>query len=302
MLNCLGQAVPAAGFRLSMEDGAYMEFAGSEIPLHLQVSLVPQPLSPDALRKALSSPFRQMTSPGLEEDVERHSMHVLITVRSESPIVSQMLSAVPDDLARSVTAMLGKSLDEFPAGAVEAKMTICYLVSHILVEWLRPAAIYWNQSDQLLSPDSFHRNSDHGFPAPLHIHPYLYSSGTAPDGRRITGFVTLGARHVIGREIRFKECAASFPWMYGRALMLLKMAYDNDRNVIPDGDTFGVGTDEIIRVRHIPETNEEVAMLELTVEKSIEHGIGTSPPPPQGGFGHGHGSPGRPVFGRRKPN
>lgn len=198
--------------------------------------------------------------------------------------------------------MLGRSLDEFPAGAVEAKMTICYLVSHALAERLRPSAIYWNQSDQLLSVDSFNRNMEHGFPAPLHVHPYIYSSGKSPDGRRTTGFVTLGARHIIGREIHFKECAAIFPWMHGRALMLLQMACENDRNVIPDGHTFGVGDDERIRVRHIPETAVEVAMLELTVEKSIEHGIGTVPAPQPPGLGQGFAPPGRPVFGRRKPN
>lgn len=303
MLKFLDRDYAMLDFELrNEEEGKYMVFVARAHPLYLLIQFSQQPLHPEDLRKALSSPFMQMTSPGLEKAVERHSMYVLITVSTQSPILRDVINAIPEDLASSLKDMVGKPLDEFPAVDVENKINFCYLVASFLAKPLEPIAIYWSQSDQLLSPESFHRNSNSGLPAPLHLHPYIYSTGTAPDGRRTTGFVTLGARYVIGREIHFKESAAIFPWAYSRALMLLQMAYENDRNVIPDGHSFGHGNDEIIRVRHVPKTETEVALLELTVEKSVEQGIGTPPPPQQGGFGQGYGSPGRPIFGRRKPN
>ena len=79
------------------------------------------------------------------------------------------------------------------------------------------------------------------------------------------------------------------------ALTFISTARLNDCRLIADGDSFGVLEDEVIRVRHRPPEGDDVPFIELTVEKSPQHGIGIAPPPasppPQTG---------KPVFGKRK--
>lgn len=300
ILALLSRAVPSLNFRaMHSESGNFMVLKG-EGPLFVIISQNREPLAIKGLRRAMSSPLRELTFPGLEEIAERHISNVFITVSHNSPFI-HALAGMPGELADQARALgTVAAKQDFSPQEIESKIVVCQLLANFLANALKPSAVHWCQSDQLVTTDYFAANGKGEFPCPIHVHPFLFSSGAKHNGRKTIGFRTLGARHVIGREILFNECGADLAWMYQRAINLLQMARMNNYMIVPDGESFGADNDEVIRVRHLPAQSGEVPIIELTLEKSLEFGISQvmptsswTPPP---------SAPARPVFGKRNPN
>lgn len=281
VLALLDQAFPDAGFSLQLggQEEKFFLLEGQG-PLFILVSQNRRPLPSAGFRQALHSPYQQMLSPRIDQAVAEHGSNISITVSHKLPSA---------DLVNPEFKVSAQ-----PAPLVERKIQICQrLVDHLAAP-LEATAIHWGQSNLILAPDMFAGFvAQSRFPSPLHLHPQLFSSGQDLGGRRMIGFTTFGARHVIGAEIRFNEGPADIGWMLERSLDLLQMARLNDYRPVPHGDSFGASADEVIRVRHRPAEGEDVPLIELTAETCAEQGIGVAPPPAAPASG-------RPVFGKRR--
>lgn len=255
----------------------------SDASMFVHVAQNRRPLPPENLRQALHSPYQQIMCPRIDEAVAEHTLHLIITVSHKPPIPGFINP--------------GFKVSNQSAQLVAQKISICQHLANHLAATLGATAVHWCQSNLILSPDQFSTAvADPRYPSPLHIHPQLFSSGESADGEGSIAFRTMGARHVIGREILFSECPADVRWMQDRAMLFLEKARRDDGLLIPDGESFGVSADEVIRVRHRPPVGDDVPLIELTVEKSLEQGIGLATPSMPAAL-----PPERPVFGRRKP-
>lgn len=233
-------------------------------------------LGPNGFQPAIASPIRQLLFPELDRTVARHTGNIAIAVSSEVP-----LGTKGDELKK----MLGMADPEQTPVQVEIKITICEMLTKFFADRSAPTAIHWCQSDQLVTPEYFKANTNGAFPSPIHVHPSLFSSGAVIGKRKVVGFRTYGACFVIGREIIFNEAPADLLWLYQRTLNFLQMARANKYQIIPDGDVFGANEDEKIGVKHRPPDERGVALVELTVLKSLEFDISEDrplPSPPRG--------------------
>ncbi len=256
----LRQSFPARDFTLRRAEGESILIVGAP-PLFVSVAQNRTALAPEGFERALASPLLRMNCPETAKALARHTSNVFITV-SEDPLLGA---------ADALKLQLGMEEEAKPARLVEEKIAICQRVATFLAEKLKPTVIHWCQSNQLLSREMFLGLKDMEFPSPIHVHAFLFSS-TGDPGR--VGFVTGGARYVIGREISFAESSADFLWAYTKALDFLIMTRRNNYELIPDGHTFGSSKEEMIRVRHLPAKEGEVPVIELTVVRAPQFGIG----------------------------
>jgi hypothetical protein len=291
VLAILNDTFPDAGFRTVLQGpkgNLCLRSADGQIFVLLSQNRKPLPM--DGFRQALLSPYQQILCPRIDEAVAEHTSNLWITVTHKPPL---------GDLINPAFKVTPQ-----PAPLVERKIIICQRLAAHLAAPLGATAVHWCQSNLILTPKQFSAAAGASqFPTPLHIHPQLFSNSENSGGRRSMGFVTLGARHVIGREIVFNECPADLHWMHLMAVMYVWMARNDGYRLIPDGDTFGTSPDEVIRVRHRPPEGDDVPLIELTVEKSLEQGIGPEPPPsPAEPSPANPAAPpsGAPVFGKRR--
>lgn len=283
VLAFLNASFPEAAFELALggPEERFFLLRGNG-PAFILVSQNRTPLPPEGFRRALHSPFQQILAPSIDRAVAEHTSHLFVTVSHKLP---------PADLVNPALKVSTQ-----PAALVERKIMICQALAHYLSAPLEANAIHWCQSNLILPPDMFSAFvADTVFPSPLHIHPHLFSSGEGGNGRRTIGFTTFGARHVIGREIRFSECPADLRWMLGRTVNFVQLARLDGYRLILDGDSFGASAEEVIRVRYVTADDDDVPLIELTAEKCPEQGIGIAPPPSPAAP-----LPGAPVFGKRR--
>lgn len=269
LLAVLKKTSPDAGFRTAPQGPqGNLCLRSADGQIFVLFSQQPLPLPYQRFSPALHSPYQQIQCPRIDEAVAEHTSHMFITVTHRPP---------SGDLVNPAFKVTSQ-----PAALVERKIMVCQGLAAKLASLLGATAVHWCQSDLLLTPQQFSAAAGAPlFPNPLHIHPRLFSNVENSDGRQSMGFVTLGARHVIGREIVFSECPADLNWMHMMAVLYVWMARNDGYRLIPDGDTFGRTPDEVIRVRHRPAEGGDVPLIELTVEKSLEQGIGIAPPPTQ---------------------
>jgi len=288
LLAILNGTFPEAGFRVEAPKGDIcLRSADGRIFIQFSQKRIPLPF--DRFRQALLSPYQQILCPRIDEAVAEHTSHLFITVTHRRPLGDAVNPAF------KVTPQ--------PAPLVERKIMICQRLAAQLAAPLGATAIHWCQSNFILTPKQFIAAAGGSqFSTAFHLHPQLFSNAEITDGQRSVGFVTLGARHIIGHEILFNECPADLNWMHLIAVMFVRMARNDGYRLIPDGDSFGSSADEVIRVRHRPADEDGVPMIELTVEKSLQQGIGIDPPtPPAPAPPKPAASPSAaPVFGKRR--
>jgi hypothetical protein len=271
ILEHLNEILPDLAFEVLQErEGSYIVIGSSTSELYVLISLVPETIESTSLMQSLSSPYVKALSPGIEAAIERHRSYVHITVSNNNP-ASLVISRMSEELMGDLREMMPPLQSEFPAEMIETKIAICHHIARLLSGTLPVVAIHWGQSDLLLSLDRFVTEDPDDSPSLINVHPFLYSDETA--------FITLGARHVTGREIDFRPCRVDFSWMLERTLDFLRMARMNENQVIPDGDSFGADENEIIRVRYIQPVLGAVPLIALEVERSLEHGIECSSQP-----------------------
>jgi len=209
-------------------------------------------LSSDGFSDVLASGFTQMTFPRAAEVVENHQQHVFITVGklSESGEI------------------------DFEEGEFNFAVNLLKSLIMIYISRTRPLAIHWIQSNKLLTAKQFAQVALEERDISLLIHPSIYAADQdAEDGAEKMGFRTFGANTLIGREILFEETIVDVDRLFERALQLIYKMRETGL-MIPDGDTFGVDENEMIRVRHIEDEHSDAGLIQLTYERCLDFGIG----------------------------
>ena len=228
--------------------------------LHVLVSQSPGPLGIESFCQTLASPYTQMTFSNADEIVYRHQSHVFITVGNGVPMTDNI----------ETQNFLQKVGHRHSQGKFEMKLKICKFMTDFFARDKFPVAVHWLQSGTLMSAENFHLLVSDAFPIPLFVHPDLFSSRNVINGIPVLGLRTFGASHLIGYEIIFIETPVPLGWLFERTCNFVSEVRDRN-SLIPDGETFGVENNEIIRVRHRPASEEKLTgEIELTLESSDE--------------------------------
>lgn len=237
--------------------------------LHVRVSQSPYSMDIEEFAQTLASSYTQMTLKNADEIVYRHRSHVFITVEN---VVSMQ-----NDFE------MQKNEHQQSQEQFELKLTICQLMTSFFARNQLPTAVHWLQSNMLLSPEGFLLLASDPFPVALFVHPDLFSSRNVINGVPVLGLRSSSASHLIGYEIIFIEAPVPLGWLFERACNFVNIVRDRG-SLIPHGETFGVDSSEIIRVRHRPGSDDRPAgEIELTLERSnefelVEKGIPISQP------------------------
>ena len=202
----------------------------------------------------LASPYTQMLFPDARECVQRHRSHVLIEVQQG------VFGAVEDK--PDIAAMFQKI--GFPRagrdlGSFNRRVDILAEACRFLHKQNPASAVHWTQSNMLVGSEKLDDFLQQTGPGLLTIHPMMFGSAkTAGFKETPVEIYTVGAADYIGREIHTDP--VPIPWVdvYQSILAFVNLATAPDGYIIPDGDTFGVETDEFSwRITYLDGKNPE---------------------------------------------
>jgi len=198
---------------------------GTEAPvircggMNVLLMVMPMPVP----RESWELPGRRAvaTWPAALEVLGRHACHVVVSTVGQAETPAQQLQA-----ARAVTAVTGGLIATIPAAAVLWDG----LVAH--------SADRWEQ----LSRETFAGYPRIPFPLWVSIHPFR-------DGP-IIGAITFGLTPFGGREIEFEGKGADTNAIVTKVAGLIVYVLEHGA-VLRDGDTFGAGESDRIRIHHV---------------------------------------------------
>ncbi|MBU7580889.1 MAG: hypothetical protein KAF27_10530 [Porphyrobacter sp.] len=212
----------------------YRLFEGAE-ELMVTFEYCDRPADAGLFRPALSSAFTGIATPDIRERIARCSSYILLEV------THGVLGGVEEDpKIAAMLAQIGREKSGATRAQFERRLAVLALMGRIAAEHAMPLAVHWTQSDMLLRGEIFDSLAAPGdMPGPLHIHPFLFGQGPAPDANPLVGIRTFGVRHWLGREIIVQPHA--LPWAANLEVIFAfcKVATMANGYVIPDGDTFG---------------------------------------------------------------
>ena len=238
--------------------------------LWITLEFVPQQGDPAVFARALASRFNGLATPDAAERVGRHRSMVLIEVRHGVLPASQRLHSLLDEIGMERP---GASLPLYQQ-RTDVLAHLCRMVT--LIEGAN--LIHWTPSDLLVVPERFPAADVMECPNFLSVHPNLYGGREVPGFEEVTaGFYTIGAAHLIGREIHVVE--APVPWVeqFVAAHTFIRLAVMENGYIIPDDETWSVeGGEFTYRVRHFeantPGCVYTGAHYRLTLERDDRHG------------------------------
>lgn len=242
----------------------YRLFGGGEVMITLEY--IDGPAKAEVFRQPVESAITRIYCPDMPERLTRHRSHILINVSygalSSTPEIDKMLDQIG-------YVRPGTTLAQF-----RRRIEVCTLLSRLAQDDSPASVVHWTQSNQLFPGEMFEMIAQGAPPGPLHIHPYLYGGGHSRDGKALAGIRTFGAGHFIDREIRIEPSVLPWSANYETVLAFLRVATAQNGYIIPDGDTFGPEDGSLsYRVRHIPATDDDVALYELEPLLHREYGF-----------------------------
>lgn len=226
------------------EPGISARFANSG--MELEVIAVADALPADSFRGAITSPLSQAHRGVLADTLFRHNRYILMR-----------LSAIegPDQPDRLTM------------------LRVAHAATTLLTEWHLPAALHWRQSNQLLVGSQYLELARDDTPWALFAHAQINKDSADDLDRSRHSLLLDEATEFIGRPIHFKSTDWPPEEMHASALSFLRHAVDNG-GPIPDGDSFGLGTDHVVRVAHIEAAEDTPeGLFELTAVERPEHGF-----------------------------
>lgn len=144
-------------------------------------------------------------------------------------------------------------------------------IAGAFVERLSPQAVYWSQSEQLFTGQSFARLTRKGFDLALYVQPGYFRSGEFIDGHVTTGVDAYGAHDLIGMHVVFEEHPQLMIKSY--AAVIAVVAFCHEHGVLPtDGETFRLANREpSFTVTHQPPTADAPAgTLRLSLDDQVK--------------------------------
>lgn len=246
--------------------GSFYRLFGGGDELMITLEYLDHPAAPEAFQQTLASAITGIMCPDIRQRLMQSKAHILINVShgvlGNSPEITRMLQQInyPTE---------GASLPKFMR-----RLDVCALIARIAGDHVRPQAVHWTQSNQLIPGEAFDDAATMAAPSLLHIHPYLFGNAQGQDGKAMVGVRTFGARHFIGGEVLVEP--GPLPWAanYETILAFLRVAMTGNGYVIPDGDTFGPDDRSLsYRVIHRPAEEGDVPIYELVPLMHREYGF-----------------------------
>lgn len=228
----------------------------SSSDMHVRIECGGDPIDPERFMNALKAPITQLNPADFRGPVLGHSAHATVTV-SAGPISMHCPEALYEDIDPYQETLEG----------AETRLLIGRFLLDRIVATARPLAVYWALSDKLLTAEEIRALRRDPFPLPLFVTPNLFSSGEVIEGTRVVGFQAVGSEYLIGKRVIFNEAPLPYAHLLRRTYEFI--AYCRARGeVIPDGDSFGASSADIIRVRQKDPTDVcPSGAVELTYEK-----------------------------------
>jgi hypothetical protein len=208
------------------------------------------PANPAVFQATLASPFTRMSQPAAPEAVASHRSHILVNVSH---------GALGGGIEREFAGFfkeIGMQSPGYGMPKFRERLRIAALASSLSHDHAPAEMVHWVQSDTLWPGSVLEGFVKEEAPSIFHCHPNLFKGDDTWNGQQQVGFVTYGAAHFLGREIRVEPNPLPIPSSMQAAHVFLKVATMPNGYVIPDDDTFGdEDRSTSWRVRHIAEQN-----------------------------------------------
>ncbi|MGL4489717.1 MAG: hypothetical protein ACRCU5_09760, partial [Rhizobiaceae bacterium] len=147
---------------------------------------------------------------------------------------------------------------------LKSALTLTHRIAISIIGQVATSAVHWCMSDQLVSPEFMETVGKGPTLTPLCVRPNLFSSSNQLGRGLPVGMVANGSQYLVGRPVVFKEAAVDVQWMMERISNFIDMCHIRD-SVIAHGESFGVSTDEVIKVAHTSPTRDyPMGTYELT--------------------------------------
>ena len=245
----------------------YRLFGGGEMMITLEY--LDHPADPAVFQQTLASVITGIMCPDIRERLTRSRSHILVNVSHGAMGGVLQDAKIAAFLSQIDYRVPGASLPEFLR-----RMEVCALIARIVGDHVRPQAVHWCQSNQLIPGEAFDDAATMAAPSLLHVHPYLFGNARGEDGQPRIGIRTFGARHFIGGEVVVEP--GPLPWAanYETILAFLRVATTQNGYLIPDGDTFGPEDRSLsYRVIHRAAEEGDVPVYELVPLMHREYGF-----------------------------
>ena len=267
-LNTLIQT-PGQSFKRAPAGGKpeYDMFSGHD--LFVQVSLSHRPLAAECFVDVLGSPYTELTLEGASGSVARHCANIVVTVSNRAPLPPEALEMMAEAGIPLV--------DDQPRSTFELKLRLCRQIAGYIARQQVPSVVHWLQSNILISGESFLDIVDEAEVTLLHIHPRLFSPGTAANGKPLVGASLYGAKMLINTEVLFAPAAVPPEYVATKLTNFVDMVRERDGARFTDGDSFGADDSELIRIRHVAALGDAPEHIELTLERADAFDIRAEP-------------------------
>ncbi|QBK31351.1 hypothetical protein [Roseitalea porphyridii] len=268
LLDFIGLAAARAGLSARAVTGPESTEKDLDVrfgAVRVTVRQAAQPVSPKSLAAALDYPVTHLMMPEARAIAGRH-------------VASTLISAERLDTAETEAAQ--GDATEPPAfedwRQARSAMMVCLLVADYVAGKNRASAVHWRPSDHLVS-QSVLREAAQGeapqAPYGLFVRPHLLRNAE-DDKNAARGIAVAGAEHLVGVPVSVAPEDVPYGWMADRAVDFVFACHQRG-GIVPDGETVGAADAELVRVDHLPPTDEAPAgQIRLVAVRSERHGIG----------------------------
>jgi len=227
-----------AAEEISPQAGAQISFRTQGVTVSVSCKSMPVPA--DKFKGALKSPLSKPSIGLLAETLSRHTRHMVVTVAdaaADAPENTNLLT----------------------------RLQLAHATTSLLAEWHMPAAVHWQQSNQLLTGAQYLQLATEVAPWALFARAEKIAPSQQDQMVRTHGLRLSGAVDFIDRPIQFRQTSLAFDEVHAAALSFLRHAVETGAP-IPHGHTFGSKGGTVFRLMHIdPFDQMPNGMFELSV-------------------------------------
>jgi hypothetical protein len=214
------------------------------------IEYMDQPANPAIFQATLASPFTRMSQSGAHEAVASHASHILVNVSHGT-----LGGGIEREFA-GFFKEIGMQSPGYGLPKFRERLRILAVASSLSHDHAPAEMVHWVQSDTMWPASALEGFVKEEAPSIFHFHPSLFKADDLWNGQQQIGFLTFGAAHFIGREIRVEPNPLPIPASMQAAYSFLRVATVPNGYIVPDDDTFGdEDRSTSWRVRHIASQN-----------------------------------------------
>ncbi len=225
-VESLNARLAALGFEaeeVSPEAGTSICFRAEGVTVTVACKSTPMPA--EKFKDSLLSPLSKPMIGVLAETLSRHTRHMMVSVSE---------NAENDKLQATLLT----------------RLQLAHATTCLLAQWHMPAAVHWQQSNQLLTGAQYLELNSESAPWALFARARIIPSAKIDEKVRTHSLELADSADFIGRPVHFRETDLPVEEMHAVALSFLRNAVI-EGVPIPHGDTFGPKGGNIYRVTYI---------------------------------------------------